>query len=71
MVALAQVVAALISVPSALFLALHYGLAGAISLPIIAESSIFLIVLTQVIRTCPCIFSKHSNRANNIASERE
>ena len=69
--ALAQVVAALISVPSALFLAYHYGLAGAISLPIIAEGSIFLIVLTQVIRTCPCIFSKCSDRASNKTSGRE
>lgn len=62
---LAQAAAALISVPSALFLADRYGLVGAISLPIIAEGCIFFIVLTQVILTCPCIFLKCSDRVIN------
>lgn len=68
---LAQVAAALISVPCALFLADRYGLVGAISLPIIAEGCIFLIVLIQVIRTYPCIFSKCSGGSINKANAGE
>lgn len=56
LVILAQIVAALVSIPLTLLLASLQGLKGALALPLLAEGCIFIMLLRFVWQHCPNLF---------------
>lgn len=52
-VTMAQIVAAMVSIPAALALTYCYGLPGAAALPLLAEGCIFIVLCAGTLRHCP------------------